>query len=78
MFGWLGVEYFWKSFQQGERIVTSPWLPIIWPLKFVIPLSAFLLLLQGISECLKNWPRAFGPDDSMDAVVTEIESGSNT
>ena len=78
MFGWLGVEYFWKSFQQGERIVTSPWLPIIWPLKFVIPLSAFLLLLQGISECLKNWPRAFGPDDSMDAVVTEIESAANT
>lgn len=61
--GWLGAEYFWKSFQQGERIVTSPWLPIVWPFKFMIPLSALLLLLQGISECIKNWARAFGPDE---------------
>jgi TRAP-type mannitol/chloroaromatic compound transport system permease small subunit len=57
---WLGSEYFWKSFQQNERIVTSPWLPIVWPFKFVMPASAVLLLLQGISECVKCWGRAFG------------------
>jgi TRAP-type mannitol/chloroaromatic compound transport system permease small subunit len=63
IFGWLGWEYFWKSFQQNERIVTSPWLPIVWPFKFVIPATAVLLLLQGISECIKCWARAFGPRD---------------
>jgi TRAP-type mannitol/chloroaromatic compound transport system permease small subunit len=63
IFGWLGAEYFWKSFQQGERIVTSPWLPIVWPFKFMMPAAAVLLLLQGVSECLKCWARAFGPDD---------------
>jgi TRAP-type mannitol/chloroaromatic compound transport system permease small subunit len=58
---WLGWEYFWKSFQQNERIVTSPWLPIVWPFKFMIPFATVLLLLQGVSEFLKAWSRAFGP-----------------
>lgn len=61
---WLGAEYFWKSFLQNERIVTSPWLPIVWPFKFVIPLASVLLLIQGASECLKCAPRAFGPDSA--------------
>jgi TRAP-type mannitol/chloroaromatic compound transport system permease small subunit len=54
VFLYLGSEYFWKSFQQNERIVTSPWLPIVWPFKFVMPATAFLLILQGISELIKN------------------------
>jgi TRAP-type mannitol/chloroaromatic compound transport system permease small subunit len=62
VFGWLGAEYFWKSFQQNERIVTSPWLPIVWPFKFMIPAAAALLVLQGIAECIRAWHRAFGPD----------------
>ena len=79
IFGWLGGEFFWKSFQQGERIVTSPWLPIVWPFKFMMPAAAVLLLLQGISECIKNWARAFGPDpDSPDASPPDIEAGAMT
>jgi len=66
IFAWLGWEYFWKSFQQNERIVTSPWLPIVWPFKFMIPASAVLLLLQGISETLKCAAHAFGPADDAD------------
>ena len=58
---WLGAEYFWKSFEQNERIVTSPWLPIVWPFKFMISFASVLLLVQGISELLKAWARAFGP-----------------
>ena len=50
----LGSEYFWKSYQQNERIVTSPWLPIVWPFKFVMPLTAALLILQGASEVIKS------------------------
>jgi TRAP-type mannitol/chloroaromatic compound transport system permease small subunit len=73
IFGWLGAEFFWKSFQQNERIVTSPWLPIVWPFKFMMPASALLLVLQGVSESLKAWARAFGPDDDADA--TEARPG---
>jgi len=60
VFAWLGAEYFWKSMLQNERIVTSPWLPIVWPFKFVMPATAVLLLLHGIAECIRAWPRAFG------------------
>ena len=78
IFGWLSAEYFWKSFEQGERIVTSPWLPIVWPFKFVMPVSAVLLLLQGVSECLKNWPRAFGPPDDPADAAADVERAVNT
>lgn len=48
-------HFFYKSFAQGERIVTSPWMPVIWPLKFALPLGIFLMLLQGISETIKSY-----------------------
>ena len=66
VFFWLGAEYFWKSFQQNERIVTSPWLPIVWPFKFVIPATAALLVVQGVAESLRCWVRATGPAVSAD------------
>ncbi len=53
----LGADYFWKSFQQNERIVTSPWLPIVWPFKFVMPLTAALLIIQGIVGADQEHPR---------------------
>jgi len=64
IFLWVGWAYFMRSLGQGERLVTSPWMPIVYPFKFVIPLTAALLLLQGLAEFLKslwavrtgNWP----------------------
>lgn len=57
----VGWEYFARSFQLGERIVTSPWMPIIYPFKFVIPLTAALLIIQGLSEFLRSmWAAAKG------------------
>jgi TRAP-type mannitol/chloroaromatic compound transport system permease small subunit len=64
VFGWAGWEFFWKSFQQNERIVTSPWLPIVWPFKLVMPAFALLMTLQGVAECLRAATRAFGHDDA--------------
>ena len=62
IFAWLSWEFFVKSYGQNERIVTSPWLPIVWPFKFVMPLAAALLLVQGVAEFGKCWMRAFGTD----------------
>ncbi len=50
----VGWDYFVSSFILNERIAVSPWMPLIYPLKFVIPLSTALLILQGTSEFLKN------------------------
>jgi TRAP-type mannitol/chloroaromatic compound transport system permease small subunit len=47
-----GVEA-WQSWQIGERSDWTPWRPILYPLKAVIPLSALLLILQGVSELVR-------------------------
>lgn len=51
----VGWEYFFKSFKQSEVIISSPWMPIIWPMKLAIPVGIFLMLLQGISETIKSY-----------------------
>jgi len=53
VFLWLGGEFAWNSWLRDERTVGSSWMPIIYPLKAVIPVAAALLLLQGVSEFLK-------------------------
>ena len=50
----VGWDYFARSYAQGERIVTSPWMPIVYPFKLAIPLATLLLLLQGLSELMKS------------------------
>jgi len=50
---WFSGEFFLKSWSQGERVVTSPWMPVVYPFKFVMPLASALLLLQGAAEFLR-------------------------
>jgi TRAP-type mannitol/chloroaromatic compound transport system permease small subunit len=54
IFLWIGWEYAWRSVLFMERIISSPWMPYIWPLKLAIPISTLLLLIQGVSELLKS------------------------
>lgn len=53
-FLWVGCQFAHRSILFNEKIVTSPWMPIIWPLKLAIPVSTGLLLIQGLSELLKS------------------------
>jgi TRAP-type mannitol/chloroaromatic compound transport system permease small subunit len=48
-----GWSYAYYSFSIGERSLQSPFGPIIWPLKMVIPITAGLMLLQGVSQVIK-------------------------
>ena len=50
-FGW---QEFYHAFQIGETSDASPWRPIVYPFKGVIPLTAVLLLIQGVAELLKS------------------------
>jgi TRAP-type mannitol/chloroaromatic compound transport system permease small subunit len=43
------------SMQIGERSEQTAWRPIIYPFKAVVPLTALLLLIQGVSETLKSF-----------------------
>jgi TRAP-type mannitol/chloroaromatic compound transport system permease small subunit len=49
-FGW---GYFQTSWSLGEKS-WSTWGPPLYPVKFVLPLTALFLLIQGLSEVIKN------------------------
>jgi TRAP-type mannitol/chloroaromatic compound transport system permease small subunit len=51
---WTGFPYFLKAFTTGERFVSSPWMPISWPFKLVMPLTGLLLAIQGIAELCRS------------------------
>src|SRR3989304_6065462 len=44
----------WYAFEIGEPSEQTPWRPILWPFKMVIPLTCLLLLIQGVSETIKS------------------------
>jgi TRAP-type mannitol/chloroaromatic compound transport system permease small subunit len=48
------VDEAWGSWRMGELSEQTAWRPILWPFKAVVPLSALLLLIQGVSELLKS------------------------
>jgi TRAP-type mannitol/chloroaromatic compound transport system permease small subunit len=50
----ISIDDFFYSISIDERSSSGAWTPIIWPLRGVIPLTAFMLFLQGISELLKS------------------------
>ena len=49
-----GTEAAWSAFIIDERSAETVWFPPLWPLKAVLPLSALLLLVQGVSEVAKS------------------------
>lgn len=69
VFLWFGWEYFVKSYATNERFVSSPWMPLAWPFKAVMPLTGLLLAIQGVSEFCKSlhairtgeWPASGAP-----------------
>jgi TRAP-type mannitol/chloroaromatic compound transport system permease small subunit len=50
----ISIDDFLYSISIDERGSSGAWTPVLWPLRGVIPLSAFLLFLQGISELMKS------------------------
>jgi TRAP-type mannitol/chloroaromatic compound transport system permease small subunit len=43
------------AFQINETSDQTPWRPLLWPFKAVIPLACLLLIVQGVSEFLKSF-----------------------
>ena len=44
----------WYAYTIGEVSEQTPWRPILWPFKMVVPLACLLLLVQGVSETIKS------------------------
>ncbi len=54
MLGYIGLDQAVYSFNIGEQSDQTPWRPILWPFKAVIPIACLLLLIQGVSELIKS------------------------
>ena len=70
---WTGSVFFWDAFVENERS-GSLWNPVIWPYKFVVPLGALLILLQGLADLIRD-VRALitGKEDPSAGPSDEIE-----
>jgi TRAP-type mannitol/chloroaromatic compound transport system permease small subunit len=44
----------WYAFRINETSEQTPWRPILWPFKMVVPLTCLLLMIQGVSEVIKS------------------------
>ena len=44
----------WYSFTIHETSEQTPWRPILWPYKAVVPATCLMLMFQGISELIKS------------------------
>jgi TRAP-type mannitol/chloroaromatic compound transport system permease small subunit len=54
LFFWMGLQEALHSWDIREVSDASPWRPIIYPFKAVIPIALALLFIQGVSEFLKS------------------------
>jgi TRAP-type mannitol/chloroaromatic compound transport system permease small subunit len=59
---WLGWEMAWSSFLSKEILRGTPWHAPLYPVKFIIPVSAALLLLQGLAKFFRGLLSLLGKD----------------
>ena len=50
--GWHEADYAFRIHETSEQ---TPWRPILWPFKAVVPAACILLIIQGFSEFLKSF-----------------------
>lgn len=44
----------WYAYSIGEVSEQTPWRPVLWPFKAIVPLASVLLLVQGVAETIKS------------------------
>ena len=52
---WISGGEAWYAFDIKETSEQTPWRPILWPYKSVVPLTCIFLLIQGVSELIKSF-----------------------
>lgn len=50
---WKGIDFAWTSLSQLEPDET-PWRAPLYPFKMMVPIGAFLILLQGAAKCIRD------------------------
>jgi TRAP-type mannitol/chloroaromatic compound transport system permease small subunit len=54
-----GYMIAWRAIQLKQTVSPSPWGSPIWPTKCMVPLAAFLILLQGLANFIRSLKLAF-------------------
>ena len=54
MLFYASVDEAWHAWKLGELSEQTAWRPVLWPFKAIVPLTALLLMIQGVSELLKS------------------------
>jgi len=52
---WISGGEAWYAFDIKETSEQTPWRPILWPYKSVVPLTCVFLLIQRVSELIKSF-----------------------
>lgn len=75
---WGGWDSLMYSFQYGGERSSSAWRPYLWPVKTIMVIGIFLMLLQAISELFKDILRILGHDvGPKDVDLTNTAPGEN-
>jgi TRAP-type mannitol/chloroaromatic compound transport system permease small subunit len=56
---WYGLQIGMRSFELKQTVSPSPFASPLWPIKLVVPLAAFLVLLQGLAQYIRTLNLAF-------------------
>lgn len=68
-------EYAMQSVAMQERSFRSTWAPVIWPLKVMIPVAVFLIMLQMLANTLRHLCTVLGhPVDSVLSPLSAADS----
>jgi TRAP-type mannitol/chloroaromatic compound transport system permease small subunit len=54
LFFFVGWQEAWHAFLINETSEQTPWRPLLWPFKAIVPLACLLLMIQGVSETIKS------------------------
>lgn len=54
VFLYMATEYAAEAWQRMERLDDTAWRPLAAPIRTVMPISIFFLIVQGVSEVLKS------------------------
>jgi len=74
-----GIGFAKLAWLMNERSAASPNGPIVWPFKWVIPITGVLMLLQGLVEttrcviCIRtgSWPQRLHDVEELDKIMLE-------
>jgi TRAP-type mannitol/chloroaromatic compound transport system permease small subunit len=74
-----GFGFAKMAWLMNERSAASPNGPIIWPFKWIIPITGVLMLLQGLVEsarcviCIRTgaWPQRLHDVEELDKIMLE-------